>query len=66
MNDAISPVEQVAERNENLGNHAEVIVTCVHGHKVSQGAREFLRERGLRPRIVVGGIEAWESFSKRS
>ncbi len=58
--------EQIAEWSEGLGNHAEVIVYCVHGHNVSQGARDFLRERGLRSRIVEGGIEAWEAFSKHS
>jgi rhodanese-related sulfurtransferase len=29
-------------------------------------ARDFLRERGHRARIVAGGIEAWEAFSTRS
>ncbi len=58
--------EQIAEWSEDLGNHAEVIVYCVHGHNVSQGARDFLRGRGLRSRIVAGGIEAWEAFSRRS
>ena len=57
---------QIAGWSEDLENHAEVIVYCVHGHNVSQGARDFLRERGLRSRIVEGGIEAWEAFSKHS
>ncbi len=58
--------EQIAEWSKGLGDHGEVIVYCVHGHNVSQGARDFLRERGLRSRIVEGGIEAWEAFSKHS
>ncbi len=57
---------QIAEWSQELGDHGEVIVYCVHGHNVSQGARDFLRERGLRARIVEGGIEAWQAFSKNS
>lgn len=33
---------------------------------MSQGARDYLRERGHRARILDGGIEAWEAFSRRS
>ena len=58
--------ERIAEWSKELGDHGEVIVYCVHGHNVSQGARDFLREQGLRSRIVEGGIEAWEAFSKHS
>ena len=58
--------ENIAEWSKALGRHTEVILYCVHGHNVSQGARDFLRERGLRARIIEGGIEAWEAFSKRS
>ncbi len=58
--------EQIGEWSKEFGDDGEVIVYCVHGHNVSQGARDFLRERGLRSRIVAGGIEAWESFSKHS
>ncbi len=58
--------EQIAEWSKELEDHGEVIVYCVHGHNVSQGARDFLRERGLRARIVEGGIEAWQTFSKKS
>ncbi len=58
--------ESIAEWSKDLEDHDEVIVYCVHGHNVSQGAQDFLRERGLRSRIVEGGIEAWEAFNKRS
>lgn len=37
----------------------EVIVYCVHGHNVSKGARDALRQRGKTARIVEGGITAW-------
>lgn len=58
--------EQIAEWSATLGEADEYIVYCVHGHNVSQGARDHLREQGLRARILEGGIEAWQTFSKRS
>ena len=58
--------EHIAEWSKHVGNDAEVIVFCVHGHNVSQNARDFLRKQGLRARILEGGIEAWQAFSKRS
>ena len=58
--------EQIAEWSQKLGEHGEIIVYCVHGHNVSQGARDFLRALGLRARIVEGGIEAWQAFNKES
>jgi Fe-Mn family superoxide dismutase len=58
--------ERIAEWSEDLPAGGEIVVFCVHGHNVSQDARDFLRERGHRARIVAGGIEAWEAFSTRS
>lgn len=58
--------EQIAEWSQDLGDAVEVIVFCVHGHGVSRNARDFLRRQGLSVRIVDGGIEAWQAFSKRS
>lgn len=58
--------EQIAEWSQKLGEHGEMIVYCVHGHNVSQGARDFLRGLGLHARIVEGGIEAWQAFNKES
>lgn len=58
--------EDIARWSEDLPAGGEVIVFCVHGHNVSQGARDFLREHGHRARIVDGGIEAWEAFSAGS
>lgn len=57
---------RIAEWCEELRGHGEIIVFCVHGHNVSQGARDYLRKQGLRARIVEGGIEAWQAFSMRS
>jgi rhodanese-related sulfurtransferase len=38
---------------------ASVVVYCVHGHEVSQGAAQALNERGIRARYLAGGVEAW-------
>ena len=36
-----------------------VVVYCVHGHEVSQGAAADLRRHGYEVRVLSGGIEAW-------
>lgn len=36
-----------------------VVVYCVHGHEVSQGAAQQLRERGIAARFLEGGIAQW-------
>ncbi|MFB3088700.1 MAG: rhodanese-like domain-containing protein [Acidiferrobacterales bacterium] len=56
--------EQVAEWSRDIGDIDEVIVYCVHGHHVSQSTRDALCERGIKARIVEGGIEAWCDFGK--
>jgi len=38
-----------------------VVVYCVHGHEVSQGASAALRARGLDARHLAGGIEGWRA-----
>ena len=58
--------EQIAGWSTTLGDSDEIIVFCVHGHNVSQSARDFLRGRGLQARIVEGGIEAWQALRKKS
>src|SRR5688572_20329577 len=40
---------------------AEVVVYCVRGHQVSQGAAALLRAAGLRAFYLEGGIEAWRA-----
>jgi rhodanese-related sulfurtransferase len=37
----------------------EIVCHCVHGHELSQGAAERLRELGHAARFLEGGIEAW-------
>jgi Fe-Mn family superoxide dismutase len=38
-----------------------VVVYCVHGHEVSQGTAQRLREAGFDARYLRGGIEGWKS-----
>ena len=38
-----------------------VVVYCVHGHEVSQGAAAALRRHGYDVRVLEGGIEAWRA-----
>lgn len=58
--------ERIAEWSMDLEHHGDVVVFCVHGHNVSQGARNFLRAQGVRAHILDGGVEAWQVFSKGS
>ena len=47
---------RVAQWGKSLPSEADVVVYCVHGHEVSQGAAEALGARYLE-----GGIEAWRA-----
>jgi rhodanese-related sulfurtransferase len=38
-----------------------VVVYCVHGHEVGQGASTALRARGLDARHLAGGLEQWRA-----
>lgn len=38
---------------------SEIVIYCVHGHNVSHCATASLRQGGLAPRRLDGGIEAW-------
>lgn len=38
-----------------------VLVYCVHGHEVSQGAMTTLRQHGINATYLLGGIENWRS-----
>jgi rhodanese-related sulfurtransferase len=48
--------ERVAEWRDTLPKDAEVVVYCVHGHEVSQGAA-----KALGGRYLEGGIEGWRA-----
>lgn len=38
-----------------------VVVYCVRGHEVSQGAAAALRERGVDARYLAGGLDGWRA-----
>jgi rhodanese-related sulfurtransferase len=50
---------EVADWAAGLDRQQPVVVYCVHGHAVSQGAAQALRERGFDARFLAGGFEAW-------
>ena len=43
------------------GSPRAVVVYCVAGHEVSQGAASQLRARGVSARYLEGGLEAWKA-----
>jgi rhodanese-related sulfurtransferase len=47
---------RVTDWGKTLPGEAEVVVYCVHGHEVSQGAA-----KALGARYLEGGIEAWRT-----
>lgn len=51
--------ETIADWWRDLELARPVVVYCVHGHEVSQGAAANLRERGVPARYLDGGIEGW-------
>jgi len=52
---------QVADWAAALDPARDVVVYCVHGHHVSQGAADALGRSDLRVRFLEGGIAAWEA-----
>jgi len=52
---------RVADWGRTLPAAAEIVVYCVHGHEVSQGATAALRASGLDARYLEGGIERWRT-----
>ncbi len=51
--------QAIAAWANELPATARVVVYCVHGHQVSQGAAQTLRERGLCAQFLDHGIEGW-------
>lgn len=51
--------EQVQSWSRHLAPGRAVVVACVHGHEVSQGAAAALAASGLAARYLEGGLEAW-------
>ncbi len=50
---------RVTDWAKTLPPASDVVVYCVHGHEVSQGAARDLRAIGLDARYLEGGIEHW-------
>ena len=53
--------ERVADWAASLDAATPIVVYCVKGGQVSQGAREALAARGFDVRYVEGGINAWKA-----
>lgn len=52
--------ERISDWIDSLPHAASVVVYCVHGHQVSQGAARTLRDRGIDARFLDGGIAHWK------
>jgi rhodanese-related sulfurtransferase len=53
--------EEVGKWCEAIEPWRPVVVYCVRGHEVGQGAASALRERGIAARYVAGGLEGWRA-----
>lgn len=53
--------EACADWAADLDRWRPVVVYCVHGHEVSAGVAQALRERGLDARRLTGGLDAWRA-----
>ena len=51
--------QNVSAWSKELSADRLVIVYCVHGHEVSQGATAALRSLGYDARYLKDGIEGW-------
>lgn len=51
--------ERIADWIGDVPKDRLVVVYCVHGLEVGQGARERLAARGIDARYLEGGFEAW-------
>ena len=50
---------RLADWAKTLPSASSVVVYCVHGHEVSQGAASALNDAGIQTRFLEGGIEHW-------
>jgi rhodanese-related sulfurtransferase len=53
--------EQVHAWIKSLPSASAVVVYCVRGHEVSQGAAAALNEAGMAARYLEGGLEGWKA-----
>ena len=52
--------EQLDAAIATLPRERDIVVYCVHGHQVSQGAARTLIAAGFNAAFLAGGIAAWE------
>ena len=52
--------ERVSSWAPELPAAGKVVVFCVHGHQVSQGVAQALKEQGRDAAYVEGGLAAWQ------
>lgn len=57
--------EQVSAWAKSLPRASCVVVYCVHGREVSQGAAIALSETGIAARYLDGGLEGWKTAEGR-
>jgi len=53
----------VAKWTRSLPRSSAVVLYCVHGHEVSQGAAAALTAAGIAARYLEGGLAAWRAAS---
>ena len=53
--------DQVESWSRHIAPGCLVVVTCIHGHEVSQNTAAALRTRGLDGRYLEGGFDAWRA-----
>jgi rhodanese-related sulfurtransferase len=53
--------ERVRDWSRSLPKAGSVVVYCVRGHEVSQGAAAALKDAGIAARYLEGGFEAWQA-----
>jgi rhodanese-related sulfurtransferase len=57
--------EDVQSWRQELPAGRAVVVCCVHGHEVSQGAAAALRSAGIDARYLEHGIAGWAEHRQR-
>ena len=56
--------EDIETWHAELDPSVPVVLYCVHGHEVSQGAAATLRDKGFDARVLEGGITAWRESGR--
>jgi rhodanese-related sulfurtransferase len=53
--------EQAGTWAAEVNQDRPAVVYCVHGHEVSRGEVDRLRELGVEAALLEGGFEAWKA-----